>query len=80
MTGEEYLAEKLSGGCKHYASVDTGGWWCGVKYEHRPIVSVSNDDDSFYTQYFETREEIEGFISELRRVADEAWPTTKVAE
>ena len=39
-----------------------------------PVVALSNRDDTFYTQYFRSRGELEKFISELRAVADQAWP------
>jgi hypothetical protein len=38
-----------------------------------PVVRIANDDDPFYVQTFATRDELEGFISELRKAADEAW-------
>lgn len=36
-------------------------------------VGLANDDDGYYTQYFNSREEVEAFIAELRQAADEAW-------
>jgi len=38
-----------------------------------PVVRIANDDDPFYVQTFATRDELERFISELRKAADEAW-------
>jgi hypothetical protein len=37
-------------------------------------VFLSNDEDSFYTQEFRNREELEVFIQQLHATADEAWP------
>jgi hypothetical protein len=55
----------------------TTEWYCVVP--HTPWtkdgkVFLSNDEDSFYTQEFRNREELEVFIQQLRAVADEAWP------
>jgi len=38
-----------------------------------PVVRIANDDDSFYVQTFTTRDEVERFIFELRKAADDAW-------
>ena len=48
--------------CKHIVSSDQG------------FIELYNDDDSFYTQKFSTRQEVEDFISELRAEMDEVWP------
>jgi hypothetical protein len=55
----------------------TTKWYCVTP--HTPWtkegkVFLSNDEDSFYTQEFQSREELDIFIEKLRAVADEAWP------
>jgi hypothetical protein len=55
----------------------TTKWYCVTP--HTPWakdgkVFLSNDEDSFYTQEFRNREELEVFIQQLRATADEAWP------
>jgi hypothetical protein len=42
--------------------------------DHQGFVTLSNNDDGFYTQYFNNREEVEQFISELRQAMDNVWP------
>jgi hypothetical protein len=41
---------------------------------HEGFVTLSNNDDGFYTQYFNNREEVEQFIAELREAMDNIWP------
>jgi hypothetical protein len=36
-------------------------------------VAIANCDDDFYYCLFETRQELESFITELRAAADEKW-------
>ena len=48
--------------CKHIVSTYQG------------FVELYNDDDSYYTQKFSTRQEVEDFISELRAEMDKVWP------
>jgi hypothetical protein len=48
--------------CKHIVSSDQG------------FVELYNDDDTFYTQQFSTRQEVEEFISKLRAEMDKVWP------
>ena len=38
-----------------------------------PYVFLSNGDDEFYWQGFETREELEAFIAQLREAGDKAF-------
>ena len=38
-------------------------------------VLLSNDDDPYYEQAFNNREELQAFVDHLWQVADEAWPT-----
>ena len=38
-----------------------------------PVLMLGNDEDTFYWQGFETREELETFIAALRIVADKAF-------
>jgi hypothetical protein len=42
--------------------------------DHQGFVTLSNNDDGFYTQYFNNREEVEQFIAELRQAMDNIWP------
>jgi hypothetical protein len=37
-------------------------------------VFLANEEDSYYTEEFRSREELEAFIQQLRAAADEAWP------
>jgi hypothetical protein len=37
-------------------------------------VFLANEEDSYYTEEFRSREEMEVFIQQLRATADEAWP------
>ena len=37
-------------------------------------VFLANEEDSYYTEEFRSREELEVFIQQLRATADEAWP------
>jgi hypothetical protein len=41
---------------------------------HEGFVTLSNNNDGYYTQYFNNREEVEQFISELREAMDNIWP------
>jgi hypothetical protein len=55
----------------------TTEWYCVTP--HTPWakdgkVFLSNDEDSFYTEEFRSREELEILIEKLRAVADQAWP------
>ena len=52
---------KLAGSCMH-------GFWVS-----KGAVFLANDDDSFYITEFNTREEIENFIAQARKLADEAF-------
>lgn len=46
---------------------------------HIGSVRMANDDDSHYCQQFDTREEVEAFVNELRTAAYAAFgPTTVV--
>lgn len=38
-------------------------------------VFLANEEDSYYTEEFRNREELEAFIQQLRAAADEAWPS-----
>lgn len=39
----------------------------------RNVVILSNDEDSYYCQYFYNWDEIKTFIEEITKVATEAW-------
>lgn len=38
-----------------------------------PVVGFGQDDDPFYTQYFQNWEEVETMIAQLRAEATKAW-------
>ena len=38
-------------------------------------VFLSNNDDPYYEQCFESREQMQDFIDYLTRIADKAWPS-----
>lgn len=38
------------------------------------LILMANDDDSWYTEEFKTREEAEQFILDFQRLMDRAWP------
>ena len=67
-----------SGGCNHTSwaqkDISIGGQLIAVI---EPVVRLSNDDDPYYVQTFRTRNELEEFIAELRKDADEAWGEKK---
>ena len=65
---------KLKHGCSHDVWVQKDISYDGeVLATIDPVVRIANDDDPFYVQTFATRDELESFISELRKAADEAW-------
>jgi len=39
-------------------------------------VRLANEEDGYYMQIFYKREQLDEFICELRKVADEAWPVS----
>jgi hypothetical protein len=68
---------KMNGNCKHeaYVVTETREWINGqqVITPVTPYVQLSNDDDSYYKQGFETREELEEFIAQLRAAGNQAF-------
>jgi hypothetical protein len=60
--------DPTSGTCKHECSYRDS------------IIWLANDNDSYYTQSFKTRAELEAFISKLRVCADECWPNNRQSE
>jgi hypothetical protein len=38
-----------------------------------PMVSMANNDDTWYCQHFRSRAELEEFVGRLKAAADEAW-------
>ena len=74
---QSFLQQELHGlkhGCSHdvwaQKDISIGG---EVLTTIDPVVRIANDDDSFYVQTFTNRDELERFISKLRKAADEAW-------
>jgi hypothetical protein len=41
---------------------------------HNTSITLNNNNDGFYTQYFNNRQEVEQFIAELRDAVDNIWP------
>ena len=41
---------------------------------HDGFVTLNNNNDPFYCQYFNNRQEVEQFIAELREAMDNIWP------
>jgi hypothetical protein len=75
---EQQRWEIESGGCTHTSwaqkDISIGGQ---LMFVIEPVVRLSNDDDSYYVQTFRTRDELEEFIAELCKDADEAWGKKK---
>ena len=71
---DRQLAEIEDGGCGHDVwalhDLSIGGQ---LMHKINPVVQMANDDDSYYCQTFKTRAEIDSFIAELQKCADEAW-------
>ena len=66
----------MLGKCKHAVEVVNGywdNWGFGKWVERDPFVFMDNDDDSFYWQGFETREEVDEFIKKLEAARDKAF-------
>ena len=64
----------FSQNCEHEASILREVYWRGLKKEIPPVVMLANNDDSYYTQVFRNRSQLNAFIDQLRSKADEAWP------
>jgi len=58
----------MAGGCKHEAWARDGK------------VMLANDQDESYVQEFTSRADLDAFIVELLRAADEAWPATHAGQ
>ena len=71
---DDRLAEIDYGGCNHNVWVlhdlSIGGQ---LMHKINPVVQMANDDDGWYCQTFKTRAEVDAFIAELQKCADEAW-------
>lgn len=61
--------------CKHEAFIMREVRWNGITKEIPPVITLANDDDSYYTQVFRNRSELNVFIDHLQAVANELWPT-----
>lgn len=64
----------FSQNCEHEAFILREVFWRGVKKEIPPVVALANNDDSYYTQVFRNRSQLNAFIDQLRSKADEIWP------
>ena len=60
--------------CTHTAYIECRVLHGTYHYEIVPVLVLSNDDDSFYTQVFRNRLELNVFIDHLQAVANELWP------
>jgi hypothetical protein len=60
--------------CEHEAFIQREVYWRGLKREIPPVVMLANNDDSYYTQVFRNRLELNVFIDHLQAVANELWP------
>ena len=58
------------GNCKHETFIYEGVY--GVNLE-KPVIALCNNDDSYYIQYFRTKEELGEFIAELQKLSNELW-------
>ena len=61
---ETLFPKKDYGSCRHIVETKS------------QCVHVYNDDDGFYYQVFNTKDELNDFINQLKNAADEVWPTT----
>jgi hypothetical protein len=53
----------------------------GTKHEawiSKGNICLCNEEDGFYIQTFQNREELEEFITELQQLAEEAWPKQSI--
>ena len=64
----------FSQNCEHEAFILREVFWRGVKKEIPPVIALANNDDSYYTQVFRNRSELNAFIDQLQAIANEAWP------
>ena len=64
----------FSQNCEHEASILREVYWRGLEREIPPVVMLANNDDSYYTQVFRNRSQLNTFIDQLRSKADEIWP------
>ncbi len=85
---ERYVQNALyeieqGGNCKHdvwvYDSI-SGYGIANLKTIEPPVIGLCNDDDSHYWQAFKNWDEINAFISELKRNATTAWGEDKQME
>ena len=70
---EELLINSLDK-CTHTAYIECRVLHGTYHYEIVPVLVLSNDDDSYYTQVFRNRSQLNAFIDQLRSQADEIWP------
>ena len=73
---QEKVKKYRMGGFQHSSCVISHTFGMGIHNiapVDPPVVCLSQDDDPYYSQYFNSRDEVEAFIAELRKCADEAW-------
>ena len=73
---DKEIASIRRGGSPHSAFVQDRIWGMG-SYNlgplEPPVVGFGQDDDPYYTQYFQNWDEVEALIAQLREEATKAW-------
>ena len=63
--------EALRGGnCKHEAFIYSG--YRGIDLDN-PVIGLCNDDDSYYMQFFRSKQELDEFIDTLQKISEQLW-------
>lgn len=58
------------GNCKHEAFIYSGCY--GIDLDN-PVIALCNDDDSYYMQYFRSKQELDEFIDTLQKISEQLW-------
>lgn len=61
------------GSCRHEVSAEAEGYVSDAYVAEAPVVLLYNDDDSFYVTEYNSWDEINEFISELKAAATKAF-------
>ena len=80
---DKELASIRRGGSQHYASMQDRIWGMGspnLGPVNPPVVAFGQDDDPWYTQYFQNWAEVNAMINQLREEAKKAWGEDKTIE
>ena len=73
---DRQLAEIRRGGDSHYASMQDRIWGMGsynLGPVDPPVVNFGQDNDPYYTQYFQNWSEVDALIKQLEEEAIKAW-------